>query len=98
MNEITLIDAGSLVAVLYRRDQFHVWAVKEISRMSAPLFTCEAVLAEACFLSQRMLGTSKAVYEFVETGAVEIGFNLGEEFEAVKESKTVERLPMTRFV
>ena len=52
--------------------------------MPAPLLTCEAVLAEACFLSQRMLGTTRAVYEFVETGAVEITFNLSEEFESVK--------------
>ena len=84
MSEITLLDAGSLVAVLYRRDQFHAWAVKEISQISAPLYTCEAVLAEACFLAQRMLGNSQAVYDFVATGAVEIGFNLGAELAAVK--------------
>ncbi len=73
MREIKLIDTGSLIAVLYRRDQFHHWAVEQIKKMPAPLLTCEAVLAEACFLAQRMLGTSRAVYEFVETGAVEIG-------------------------
>ena len=85
MSKTILLDAGSLIAVLYRRDQFHSWAVKEISRMSAPLLTCEAVVAETCFLAQRMLGTSQAVYDFVATGAVEISFNLGEEFEAVKD-------------
>lgn len=84
MSEINLIDTGSLVAVLFPRDQFHDWAVGEISRMNAPLLTCEAVLAETTFLTQRMLGTSKTVYEFVETGAIEIAFNLKEEFEAVK--------------
>ena len=84
MNRIILLDAGSLIAVLYRRDQFHTWAVKEISRMPAPLFTCEAVLAEACFLAQRMLGISQPVYDFVATGAVEVSFNLGEEFESVR--------------
>ena len=52
--------------------------------MPAPLLTCEAVIAEACFLTQRMLGSSRAVYDFVETGAVKIEFNLSEEFEAVK--------------
>ena len=84
MSKIILLDAGVLIAVLHRRDQFHTWAVGKISQMSAPLLTCEPVLAEACFLAQRMLGTNKAIYDFVETGAVEISFNLGEEFEKVK--------------
>ncbi len=54
MREIKLIDTGNLIAVIYRRDHFHHWAVKEINQMPAPLLTCEAVLAEACFLAQRM--------------------------------------------
>ncbi len=96
MNEIHLIDTGSLIAVLYRRDQFHAWAVKQISQMPAPLLTCEAVLAEACFLARRMLGTSRAVYEFVETGAVEIAFDLKDEFEAVKNlAVRYENVPMS---
>ena len=51
MSEIILLDTGSLVAVLYARDQFHKWAVEKISKMSAPLLTCEAVITEACFLT-----------------------------------------------
>ena len=85
MSEIILLDTGSLVAVLYARDQFHKWAVEKISTMSAPLLTCEAVVAEACFLTQRMLGSSKAVYDFIETGAVKIDFSLADEFETVKD-------------
>lgn len=96
MSEIRLIDTGSLIAALYRRDQFHRWAVKQISQMPAPLLTCDAVLAEACFLSQRMLGTSRAVYEFVETGAIEIAFDLKNEFEAVKNlAVRYENVPMS---
>ncbi|MFM9903726.1 MAG: type II toxin-antitoxin system VapC family toxin [Pyrinomonadaceae bacterium] len=53
--------------------------------MRAPLLTCEAVIAEAGFLTQRMLGSSKAVYDFVETGAVKIDFNVSQEFEGVKD-------------
>ena len=85
MSEIILLDTGSLVAVLYARDQFHEWAVERISTMLAPLLTCEAVIAEACFLTQRMLGSSKAVYDFIETGAVKIDFSLADEFETVKD-------------
>lgn len=66
MSEIVLLDTGSLVAVLFRRDQYHEWAVEKISQMPIPLFTCEAVVAEACFLTQRMLGSSEAVFDFIE--------------------------------
>lgn len=85
MSEIILLDTGCLVAVLFARDQFHKWAVENISTMPAPLLTCEAVVAESCFLTQRMLGSSKAVFDFIETGAVKIDFNLSDEFEAVKD-------------
>ncbi len=78
MSEIILLDTGSLVAVLFARDQFHKWAVEKISTMPTPLLTCEAVVAESCFLTQRMLGSSKAVYDFIETGAVKIDFSLAE--------------------
>lgn len=37
MSDITLIDTGSLIAVLYRRDQFHKWAVEQISDLPIPL-------------------------------------------------------------
>ncbi len=85
MSEIVLLDTGSLVAVLFARDQFHKWAVEKISQMPIPLITCDAVVAESCFLTQRMLGSSKAVFDFIETGAVKIDFNLSDEFEAVKD-------------
>lgn len=96
MNEITLLDTGPLVATLYRRDQYHAWAIEQISKLSAPLLTCEAVLTEACFLAQRMLGTSQPVYDFVETGAVKVAFNLTDEFESVKDlALNYQNVPMS---
>jgi uncharacterized protein len=96
MSKIILLDTGSLIAVLYQRDQFHQWAIREISQLPTPLLTCEAVLTEACFLSQRMLGTSRAVYDFVETGAIEIGFNLESEFGSIKElTSRYQNVPMS---
>lgn len=85
MSEIILLDTGSLVAVLFARDQYHAWAVEKISQMPIPLITCEAVVAESCFLTQRMLGSSKAVFDFIETGAVKIDFSLADEFESIRD-------------
>jgi uncharacterized protein len=96
MSKVVLLDTGSLIAVLFRRDQFHEWAVNEIRQLPTPLLTCEAVLTEACFLSQRMLGTSEAVFDFVETGAIAIGFNLESEFHRIKElTGTYQNVPMS---
>ncbi|MEO7659588.1 MAG: PIN domain-containing protein [Pyrinomonadaceae bacterium] len=96
MSKIIMLDTGCLVAVLYRRDEFHKWAVTKISKMAAPLLTCEAVIAEACFLTQRMLGSSKPVYDFVESGALKIDFNLSDEFEAVKNlAERYQNVPMS---
>lgn len=96
MSEVVLLDTGCLVAVLFRRDQYHEWAVEKISQMPTPLITCEAVVAECCFLTQRMLGSSKAVFDFIETGAVKIDFSLAEEFVAVKDlTLRYENVPMS---
>ncbi len=44
-----IADTGFLVAFANRRDRHHAWAVSLAQRVSEPLLTCEAVLAEATF-------------------------------------------------
>jgi uncharacterized protein len=44
MKEIA--DTGLIVALLFRNDPFHIWAL-EAFRKYAPFHTCDAVLAEA---------------------------------------------------
>jgi predicted nucleic acid-binding protein len=44
-----IADTGFLVAFANRNDQHHEWAVSVAERVTAPLLTCEAVLAEAVF-------------------------------------------------
>lgn len=41
------------MTLLNRRDQQHLWAKQQFSDIEPPLLTCEAVLAEACFVLQR---------------------------------------------
>ena len=48
--EIVLVDTGPLVALLNRRDRYHSWARRALDTVEPPIFTCEAVLSEACFL------------------------------------------------
>jgi len=67
-----IVDTGFLVAFLNRNDQHHEWAAEIGSRVSDPLLTCEAVLAETAYLIE---STRKTV-ELLEQGFVEISFEL----------------------
>jgi predicted nucleic acid-binding protein len=44
-----IADTGFLVAFANRGDAHHDWAVQVAERLTEPLLTCEAVLAEAAF-------------------------------------------------
>lgn len=44
-----IADTGFLVAFANRNDQYHDWAMSVAGCVTAPLLTCEAVLAESAF-------------------------------------------------
>jgi len=71
-----LVDTGPLVASINRRDRFHEWAKAQLAQIEPPLVTCEAVLAEACFLLRDLPGGSGAVVEFVARGIIQIPFRI----------------------
>lgn len=50
MRGIFLADTGALVALLDRSDHHHFWAIECFKILKPPVFTCEAVLAEAWHL------------------------------------------------
>ena len=80
---VVLADTGALVALLDRREKFHAWAVEQIRTIRPPLVTCEAVLAELCFL---LSGTPKglgSVRDNLASGAWILGFSLKAEQERV---------------
>lgn len=78
-----LLDAGPLVAFLNRRDRYHEWALAQWARAEPPFLTCEAVLAEACFLLRRSSGGTQAVMQLLARGIVTAPFGLEEEAPAV---------------
>lgn len=71
-----LLDTGPLVASINQRDRFHEWAKSQLAEIEPPLLTCEAVLAEACFLLRRLPGGGRAVAELVKRKVVVIPFHL----------------------
>jgi len=79
MKEVVLLDTGPLVAFLNRADRFHEWAKAQWERIRPPMLTCEAVLAEACFLIRKLPGGSQAIIELLNRGVIQIPFKLEEE-------------------
>jgi predicted nucleic acid-binding protein len=79
MTSSVLIDTGPLVAFLNRRDRFHDWTVKEMAQVEPPLFTCEAVVSEACFLLQRGAGNADPLLDLLDRGLIALEFRLAEE-------------------
>ena len=83
MKNQIILDTGPLVALLNRRDQHHRWARDQWAQIVPPLFTCEAVLAEACFLVQSLTGGQAAVLDLVGRGVLDLSFRLSEESAAI---------------
>ncbi|HEY7214717.1 MAG TPA: PIN domain-containing protein [Thermoanaerobaculia bacterium] len=79
-----LIDTGPLVALLDRRDTYHAWAKAQLESVDPPLYTCEAVLTEACFLVSHLPGGPQAVLDLVHQGLLVVGLSLEEEVVSVK--------------
>lgn len=78
-----VLDTGPLVAYLDGRDAHHVWAMEQFSNVAPPLWTCEAVISETCFLLRRWKQGRDAVLSMLEHGAVRIHFSLDEEHHPV---------------
>lgn len=81
-----LIDTGPIVAGLIKTDQYHDWAVAQLSQHKAPLHTCDAVIAEAMYLIQRYGGDATQVLRLISRGVIRVTFSLEEE------SRTLEQL------
>ncbi|MEY2977792.1 MAG: type II toxin-antitoxin system VapC family toxin [Prochlorotrichaceae cyanobacterium] len=84
MRHQILLDTGPLVALINPRDQMHQWATSEWSTIAKPLLTCEAVIAEACFLLQSIYRGEEGVMILVETGIIQVPFRLSKEATAIK--------------
>jgi uncharacterized protein len=66
-----IADTGFLVAFANGRDRHHAWAVAVAERVTAPLKTCEAVLAEAAF----HLRDASILFAMLDQGLLELAFD-----------------------
>ena len=73
-----IADTGFLVAFANRDDTHHDWAIGLATRVTEPLLTCEAVLAEAAFHLQNAAVTLAMVTEGLVTIAFECNDHLSQ--------------------
>lgn len=82
MNAV-LLDTGAIVATLDRSESLHEICLRAIAETSAPLVTCEAVIAESCYLVRHLKGAPEAVIANVAAGIFQIPFSLAQSAEQV---------------
>ena len=71
-----LVDTGVIVALLDRSERHHARCVTLMEGLERPLVTCEAVIAESCYLLRRFPGAPETVLQNVERGVFQIPFQL----------------------
>lgn len=80
-----LLDTGVIVALLDRSEKFHQACSEAVRSLEAPLVTCEAVIAESCYLLRNLPGAPEAVIENVVAGIFQLPFQLSREAAAIKQ-------------
>jgi predicted nucleic acid-binding protein len=96
MKSKIIIDTSPLVAFIDKSDNFHLWAVETWKKLSPPLLTCEAVIAESCFLLQNVHGGESAILSLLKAEVIQIPFNLSEEVTEIKQlMKQYQSVPMS---
>jgi uncharacterized protein len=78
-----LLDTGPWVALLCRNDTHHKWANQQFRVLTPPLLSCEAVVAETCFLLKRSGFNPALALQFIDRGVVQLPFSLQDQIASV---------------
>ena len=78
-----LLDTGPWVALLSRNDTHHHWAVEQFRLLPPPMLSCEAVVAETCFLLKQSGFDPSLALKFIERDVVQLPFTLQEQIVSV---------------
>ena len=76
-----IADTGFIVAFVNRHDQHHQWAASVARQITAPLLTCEPVLAEDAF----QVRSSSIIIELLQDSLLTLSFNIDENLQHLKQ-------------
>ena len=62
MTKSVIIDTGIVVALIDKRDKWHVWANDEADKLFPPFLTSEAVITEASYLLRNVANGQRSFY------------------------------------
>lgn len=79
-----IIDTGPLIAFLNANDKHHLWAKENFNALKPPFFCCEAVLAETCFLLNKIKAGSLSIFEMLQRNLIISSFVLKDEITVIK--------------
>jgi predicted nucleic acid-binding protein len=79
-----LLDTGPWVALMCRDDSHHAWAREQFASHPGPFLTCEAVVAETCFLLARGGFDPAKALMMIERGVVQVAMSLRDEITPVR--------------
>lgn len=78
-----LIDTSAIVALLDRSEKSHKKTVEIVESIDRQLITCEAVIAESCFLMRHCKGAAQAILSNVKSGIFQCVFKLSAQSEYI---------------
>lgn len=84
MTDSVIVDAGPLVALFRPAERHHAWVAETVRNVRPPMVTCEAVLAEATYLTRAAPRVHEALLDWIVDGRLTIGFHLGDDVAAVR--------------
>ena len=80
---LVIVATGPIVAFRNRRERHHAWVASVMDAIEPPMFTCDPVLSEACFLLQHTEGGPDAVLDLVSRGLIRSDFRVTAELDSV---------------
>lgn len=83
MKRVVIVDTGPLVALLNRNDAQHAWVMQQLRDIEPPMLTCEAVLAEATYLTRQTSGARVALMEMLAEGFLRINIAVADQHGAL---------------
>lgn len=67
-----ILDTSPLVAAINPNDTYHDWVISQLSQITPPFITCEAVISEACFLSHGRAKHVEAILRWMNNDSIAI--------------------------
>jgi predicted nucleic acid-binding protein len=66
-----LVDAGPLVAIMSRTDEYHHICLETLHNLPGPMFSCWPVIAEAAWLLRGQAGAAEQLLNSISQGLLE---------------------------